>query len=481
MQPPVALSEPIPAPTPTAIRTIALIGGGFSTLSLLLSLRRQQAGAQLRVVVFEPRAQLGGGLAYSPWELGGWGPLLNVPAGRMGAVSGDEQGFARWWVAQGGTAHGFAPRAAYGRYLAACAAQCMAQSEPGDAARFEHRRQAVRRLRRGANAWELGLDDGSAFNADAAVLACGPASRDRPIGPWGEPGWVLDPWVQGEQLDALPSHAPVLLLGSGLSAVDVWQRLSLRRPSGPVLMLSRHGWLPQAHRDREHPPRPGLLPTDVLSGMHTAGALLRGFRRLQQELSGQGLDWRDVMADLRAHTPRLWQQLPAVEQRRALRHLQALWDSHRHRLAPAVSVQLQAALQSGALRTWAGRLLKGEVQGKLWRLDVQTRGGERRQLDAVAVVNCTGPAPPSCAAADPLLEQAYADGTLQRHANGLGPSCDASGRPLTASGATQPGLWLLGPLLRARDWEASAVPELREHPSALAARLVAEAEHGFSR
>jgi uncharacterized NAD(P)/FAD-binding protein YdhS len=51
----------------------------------------------------------------------------------------------------------------------------------------------------------------------------------------------------------------------------------------------------------------------------------------------------------------------------------------------------------------------------------------------------------------------------------------ADGRPIGRDGAPVDRLWHLVPWLRARDWEATAVPELREHAGRLADRLLAGA------
>jgi uncharacterized NAD(P)/FAD-binding protein YdhS len=45
------------------------------------------------------------------------------------------------------------------------------------------------------------------------------------------------------------------------------------------------------------------------------------------------------------------------------------------------------------------------------------------------------------------------------------------GRVISAAGPPVDHLYYIGPWLRARDWEATAVPELREHAATLARRL----------
>ncbi len=59
------------------IKTVAIIGGGVSGALTAFHLRRNAAA--LRIVVIDPRPELGLGLAYSTPSLR---HLLNVPAGK---------------------------------------------------------------------------------------------------------------------------------------------------------------------------------------------------------------------------------------------------------------------------------------------------------------------------------------------------------------------------------------------------------------
>lgn len=458
------------------MQRLAIVGGGYSAVALILALAEQmQSEAHpLEIDVFEPRSLLGQGLAYAPWEWDNGGPLLNVPAGRMGPSLAGMNDFARWWSARGGRSADFAPRAAYGHYLTEVLDATLARTP---AIRLRHHRVAVHGLLPDGQGWRLQTTARS-HQAEGVVLAYGHEARGLPPGDWQLPGWWADPWACGEAIDKLPVEHPVLLIGSGLTAVDVWQRLA-RRPGAakapPTLMVSRHGWLPQAHRPHDTPPPGGLLANDVLAEAHTAAGLMSGLRQLVRQQSQAGADWRDVMADLRQHTPRLWHQLPTEQQRRAVRHGMAAWDSHRHRAAPSVGSQLQEARAAGRLRVKAGRLASwAATAGGQWQLTLHLRQGGEAQVQAAAIINCTGPSPAACTPATQLRAQGTAAGWYRLHDNGLGPATDEQGRMLDATGQVQQRLWLLGPGLRAMHWEATAVPELRQHAARLAQALIAD-------
>ena len=108
----------------------------------------------------------------------------------------------------------------------------------------------------------LALNDGRELSADAVVLASGrplsgmPDSLERAFAPVLAEGTdgrvVLDPWAPGA-LAALGARRPasVLVIGSGLTGVDVALHLTAR--GAAVTLLSRHGALPRRFRSTGAP------------------------------------------------------------------------------------------------------------------------------------------------------------------------------------------------------------------------------------
>jgi uncharacterized NAD(P)/FAD-binding protein YdhS len=90
-----------------------------------------------------------------------------------------------------------------------------------------------------------------------------------------------------------------------------------------------------------------------------------------------------------------------------------------------------------------------------------------------AVVNCTGPSSRiGRAAPGSLLATLHAQGRLSACAQGLGLHVDGAHRLLDAGGRGQPGLYYVGPMLKAQYWEAVAIPELRVHARAVVVQLL---------
>ncbi|AGZ44803.1 hypothetical protein AFR_32725 [Actinoplanes friuliensis DSM 7358] len=374
----------------------------------------------------------GGGVAYGtaqPWH------LLNSRAGAMSADPDDPDHFVRW---AGTTPAAFRPREEYGRYL---------RDVLDEAAREHPGRLQLRRARAAAITPDgtVALDDGSAVTADHVVLATGgPASARQAI---VHPHYVNDPWRPGV-LEALPADRPVLLIGTGLTAVDVALTLAADGTrTAPIVAVSRRGLLPLTHTTTAAPPAVPSLDDC---------ATLRDVVRAVRHAAGEAGDWRAIVDGLRPYLDELWTALTPGEQDAFLRHLARPWECHRHRMAPPVAARVAELRADGRLEIRAGGVAA-------WP----------GLADYAAVINCAGPGRLP-GAAGPLVGGLLAAGLARVGPHGLGLDIDPAGRLIGAGGQVQERLWLIGPLRRGARWETTAVPEIR----AQARRLVTDLSAG---
>ena len=147
-------------------RRVAIVGGGFSGAMLAARLAERGVASSL----IERTGTFGPGLAYAtPFD----GNLLNVRAGRMGAVDGRPDEFVRWLEANHpdhADPEGFAPRRLYGLYVQdrLAAAEAM---HPGRIERVTGKAAAIEGIR-------VRLAKGRTIEAGALFLAMGnPAAR----------------------------------------------------------------------------------------------------------------------------------------------------------------------------------------------------------------------------------------------------------------------------------------------------------------
>lgn len=421
--------------------TVAVVGGGCAGV---LATREILRSTPDRVVLIEP-GEPGGGLAYGPaarpWH------LLNSRAGAMSADPDDPGGFARW---AGCGTDDFRPRQEYGRYL---------RSIVDDTHAEYGSRLTVRRSRAAALA-EAGvlLADGDLVRATDVVLATGNPAPARPVTlDRRHPDYLDDPWRPGA-LEQIGPHLPVLLIGAGLTAVDVALTLTADgRRDAPITLVSRRGQLPLTHTVRAAPPTAPALDDC---------ATLRDVVRAVRESAAQAGDWRAVVDGMRPYLDRLWVAFTPAEQDAFLRHLARPWECHRHRMAPAVGTRVAELRAEGRLEVRAGGLQS---------LTAPAAGGLLAELEAGtqwfgAVVNCAGPGRLP-AAAGSFVGGLLAAGQARVGPHGLGLDIDAAGRLIGADGRPQRGRWLIGPLRRGARWETTAVPEIRTQARALAAAM----------
>jgi len=453
-------------------RTVAIVGGGFSGICAAIHLLRLTATcAPLRIVIYESRAELGAGIAYATRD---YPYPLNVAAGQMSLDAARPQDFLDYARAQGihAVPGDYLPRPLFGEYLRARFAESCTTAAPGSGAR--HHRARVLRLRYpGDGRWELWLDDGSSQCADEVVLALGyaPAATPEPLAAISSTVHSLeDPWSLGEC--AHQDIESVLLLGSGLTMIDAALRLAAIRPRvRHIRVLSRHGLLalPQANESRP-PIGPHL---DALFGARSSARLLtRETRRLACRIIDAGGDWRELFAALRPHLPDLWHGLDDTQRARFLRHLRTYWDVHRHRVPAGPLAAVRALERLGVLAVHAGRLESLRLLDDVVEVQWRPRGAPRSRAWLVdRVVNCSGPDSRVVRNPDPLVQTLLAGGWIRPDARQLGIDVAHDGHVIGRDGMPVTGLYYIGPWLRARDWEATAVPELRLVAARLARQL----------
>lgn len=457
---------------PANRRHIVIVGGGFSGVALAARLLRRDSAA-LRITLIEAGERIGRGLAYGTAVDA---HLLNAPADAMSLYQDDPQRFLRWAEREGVATAGsdFVPRLHYGRYLE----ESLREAARAPDAHFETwPRARVADVMRGLGGWIVQLADGRRIACDEVVLATGNPAPADPLAAWlpdGSPRYLRDPWAAGGLDEVAPDEA-ILLVGTGLTMIDVLLTLERQGHRGRVHALSRRGLLPRAH-----PPVREALPDDLKQPFLeqlprlTLRSLVRAVRRTMVEAVVRGLGPQVVIDAMRPMLPALWAAMPPAERRQFLRHVRPYWDVIRHRAAPQVAAVVERLRSEGRL-TVESRRLSGALaiaDGIVVWSRAQADGDERK-VRYDRVVNCTGPAfaKDGGTSLDRVL---MARGLISADVLGLGRRSDKNGAALDGMRCAT-GLHILGPAARARDWELTAVPELRRAAEQLATTLVPEA------
>jgi uncharacterized NAD(P)/FAD-binding protein YdhS len=442
--------------------TVAIAGGGASGTLLAAALVRSSSDA--RVVIVEPRDRLGAGVAYSTDCIA---HLLNVPAAGMTAFPDDPQHFVRWLRENGYVnfnARSFVPRPVYAEYLGTIAAEMLLDG------RLIH----VRATATDVEVLEAGVritcSNGEFIEAEKLVLASGnaaPAAWPRiSEGAKHSKRFFGSAWDEGAMI---PHHTgeEVLLLGTGLTAVDAVLGLRQNGHRGTISMVSRRGLLPHEHRLFDTPPA-------ACPDAQTSRDLIDSVRTSAQEYKDTKNNWRPAIDGVRPSTNALWQALTIADQRQFVRHVMPYWNVHRHRMAPEVAKTLAELMARDRLRMLAGRT--GEITETEDGLHVPIRlrgSDETLPVFAGRVINCSGPEHDFRKLANPLIQRLLAQGHMAPYALNIGIQVAKDGALIDADGNPSQRLFTIGPVRFGALIETTAIPEVRIQARDLAEFLTA--------
>lgn len=444
-----------PGPPRTWLPTTraVIVGGGFSGALMAINLLRHHGPG---AVLIERDTRFGKGLAYSTAHTG---HLLNVRAANMSALPDEPDHFCQWLERRGHAEHSaFVPRAVYGEYLSDLLERTR-RDAPGrlelvrdEAIAIEHTARPAVRLR-----------SGRAIAADIAILAQGNLPPRPPEGL--DPAalgdrYVANPWCP-DLAHGLSDDDEVLVIGTGLTMVDVVLLLDAQGFRGRVTALSRRGLLPRPHSEKHTRPAP--------LSERPRGEMTQLLRFVRARASAIG--WHGAIDELRPHMQAMWLAANDAQRRRFLRHLRPWWDVHRHRIAPEVGKRLRDLMDSGRLVIACGRPTGFDHNGGSVAAEWLPRGAGQPRIGQFArVINCTGPQSNLLQTQDPLLRDLIDKGMACPDPLGLGLSVDRDGCLRDARGR-RTAICALGPMTRGMFWEITSVPDIRKQVWDIARRL----------
>jgi uncharacterized NAD(P)/FAD-binding protein YdhS len=424
----------------------------------------------VHIVVVNDGPSVGRGVAYG---LRRPEYLLNVAARNMSAFPDEPDHFLQWLrtrsefelVPELELRERFIPRQIYGDYLRSIVQhhlQSPGELAPASAEFVVEEAIDVEPLDAGCI---VRLADGSALEADRVVLALGnepPAPLPGADDLADHPAWVANPWQPWEQR-LPPDDGSVVVLGTGLSAVDVILTLRELGWMGRIHAISRHGWFPHAHfRGIEYPEFPPTGVDLAALGLDELHALVTEHCSI---LHGRNANPAIIVDKLRPHTQRIWSGFSRDERLTFAKEHAARWNVFRHRIAPVIHARVTGAQLTGQLRTHAANIVKLESADE--RIVVHLEDGESHSGDLV--INATGPSTRFTATRSTLLQNLLRRGVVAPDDTDMGVRVDLDHTVLNSEGERSLWLLALGPMLRGTYWETIAVPELRTQ-----ARRVAE-------
>ena len=440
---------------------VAIVGGGFTGAAAAVQLVRASP-TPIAITILEPREELGRGMAYTapdpdhrlngnsdnhvldladPGELNRWCSQNDI-------LRHDPEAMAR-------NGNIFIRRHDFGRFV-------------GDRVREHaswHTGSSIRHVHDVAIDASLEGDGvrvvtaaGNTTQADLLIVATGNAAPRLPspvaetVG--GHPRVITNP-LSGDRIRAIPAAARVLLLGTGLTALDVASTLVRAGHHGGITAISRRGLRPQSHRlaaattgptllERVEGPVPEFVRDALPRG--TARGLLRALRQRIRVVEREGGEWYAAFDAMRDVVWQFWPRVPAEEKRRFHRWLRGWYDTRRFRAPPQNDAMVRAAEAEGRVEFRAGRIVDVVPRGERLEVRFRARAADHDSVERFDyLVNCTGLDPASGARQNPFLCALLNRGHLVVDASGMGFAVDAACRPIGAHGQPIDALRVLGP------------------------------------
>ncbi len=450
-------------------RRVAIIGGGAAAATLLSELLERKPSQSLHMDWYTGNGERARGVAYSNVSDR---HLLNVRAASMSMFAGKPSGFLDFVQRDdpGIAGTDFLPRRRYGDYLEAEVARALEQGKANghDVNVIPSVVEAVVPEHDGVTV--IHGDEQRRF--DAAVLALG-ALPQQPLGGVSADAlasgrYIVDPWSLLANRSA-PAPKKIILIGLGLTAVDVILELTARWPQAAFTAISRHGLLPEAHLNAAAAPAGDS--GELIESMRESPDI-RQWLHLLREAIAHERDWRTIVDSLRPHTSGLWRELDLAQRARFLRHARWAWERARHRMPPQIGASIATLESENRLHRRLGRMQSVELIGDALQMRVTGHHGSTETLQADMVIQTTGMNTDIHRTSHPLVSQLLTNGHIVSDPLGLGMQATPDGR-LAHGKDHWPNLFAIGSMLRGTLWESTAMPEIRQQARSLAACLLA--------
>lgn len=448
------------------MKKIIIIGGGLSGTLSAIQLARLKAGYGVTIIEKNPES-LGRGIAY---HADFTHQPLNVAAGGMSLFSDKPSDFVEWLevnhfkynhLIETISSQAFAPRKIFGDYVL----EHLERLQQDPASKLQIRiDEALSVMDLGAHKGVV-LASGHVLQADQVILALGnfpPADifpKDSPVR--RDPRYSPTPWTD-KVYSQLNGDENILLVGSGLSAVDIVLGLSLRKFKGKVTMLSRNGRLPCQH---EIPAQ--AFPITEFDVKHPK-KMLRWVRNLIR--ANPDYSWVSILDGLRPYSQKIWKAWTVDEKKYFLTKVRPYWEIARHRIPKTSSSVLNEMMFNDALELIKGRIVDAEAVETGIRISYRSEHSESSRLFQ-KIVNCTGPESNYRRINFPIVKDLINRGKVAIDELGLGIQCTPDGRIINHQGDIEEGIWCVGPMRKAVLWETTALREIRGQTAELAATI----------
>ncbi|MDQ3046986.1 MAG: FAD/NAD(P)-binding protein [Bacteroidota bacterium] len=446
-------------------KKIIIIGSGLSGVLVAIQLANSDKSLEIILLEKDPE-KLGRGVAYQQEFTH---QPLNVIASGMSIYTDRPSDFLDWLQTNSFRynhlilsvdKNSFIPRKIFGDYLVERLKE--AHDKGGD--HFQIRIEEAVSVNQDNLTHKVTLASGQILEADHVILALGnfPPSDVLPQGNTIKNArYFTIPWTD-KIYQNIQGNEEILLIGTGLTAVDVVLGLHLRNFKGRITMLSRRGRLPLPHLISSEKflwEDDYLLPPAAL------------FKLIRKKIKANpSVSWTLIVDSLRPFVQGIWKHWSVDEKKEFMKRYRPLWEVARHRIPPASSRILEDLSRSGKLRVLKGKIL--HVHETSESIITTFANDKTEEITSFhSIINCTGPESNYRKVKFPIIQSLMEKGKVVPDSLGLGILCMEDGNLLDQNSNPVPGLWCIGPMRKAVLWETTALREIREQAEEILLRI----------
>ncbi len=473
---------------------VVVVGGGFSGTMAAIQLARLGTARPVRVTVVNTGNQPACGVAY---DSACAEHLVTLPAHMISAFPDSVDHFVEWLqtdacsrdaevqaLDQDKLPAAFVSRRLYGRYLQSLMHAYVTDPRPNGVTIRYVDAEAVD-VDVGSTGAHVVLHDGRRLRAHKIILATGNEAPSVPPGfataaAAQHPGWVANPWLDwSAHLAGVDRSQDVVLLGTGLTAVDIMLTLLRLNWRGSISAVSRHALLPLPHfgadesmRGTEDWPPAGVELTDL-----KLRELLDLFRVHAARVKTAGGHPARLLGKIGPQVTHIWRNFDLADKQLFVNRYATRFKILRQQIAPSLHAELLQAVAHKKINVLGGGVLGVETDND--QLCVRIQDGPApapvRTLRADMVVNCLGPNVRMADTKSRILRNLLDKQLIEADDMNMGIRVDTSLRALVHGQRISPLILALGPLLRGTFWDSIALPNLRLQALDVAQTILAEA------
>lgn len=445
------------------MKRITIIGGGASGTLLAVNLLKHTGENPVEINLVEKAGKIGRGVAYSTAQDV---HLLNVPAAKMGAFPDQIEHFHKWLAENDYdyAASDFVPRKIYGEYLRGVFSDAI--KNKADNVKLNLLDDEAIDVYTEENSALVLLESGEVLPSHKVVLAFGnflPPNLPTETEEYAASDKYFQNTWNPEIHEKIQPTDDVLLIGTGLTAVDIIMSFYEQGHRGKIIAVSKHGWFPASHQ--------AATPYQCLKDEIAEQKNIRQILKIVRKHCRRADNWRSVIDALRPVTQETWHRLPVKEKQIFMRHLRRIWDVSRHRMPPQCDEILQKMQREGKLEIRRGKIK--DIRPDDARFTVKYAAKDAENVFSVdAIINCTGAESNFDKIEFPLVKCLIEKGEIKPDKLALGLEATPDGKIINRENKSSNVIFTLGTALKGILWESTAMPEIRVQAKNLALSLL---------